>query len=291
MESFGRTPGRPPILVTGATGQVGRAVTGALERRGAPVRLAARRPGRLGVRGGVAPVAFDFQHSSGWAAALEGCRGVFLLRPPAISDTASTLVPFVDMVREAGAGPVVFLSVAGAERLRWIPHHAVEEALRTGPDGWTLLRPGFFAQNLLSAYLDDIREDDRLYLPAGHGRVAFVDLRDVGEVAADALLDPEVHDGRAWTLTGPRAYTFAEVATLLSGALRRSIRYEPASIPGYLLHLRRRGLGWGRALVQTALHVGLRFGQAEAVDPTLGRLLGRPARSIEDFIQDQAERW
>ena len=56
--------------------------------------------------------------------------------------------------------------------------------------GHTLLRPGFFAQNLQDAYRRDIREEPRLHVPAGRGRVAFVDLRDPGEVAAMALIDP-----------------------------------------------------------------------------------------------------
>jgi uncharacterized protein YbjT (DUF2867 family) len=197
----------------------------------------------------------------------------------------------VDAARAEGVAQVVFLSVAGAGENRLVPHHAVERHLQAGPPGWTILRPGFFAQNLGDAYLRDLREDDRLYLPAGRGRAAFVDLRDVAEVAAAALLDPAGHAGRAWTLTGPVAVGFEEAARLLTGAVGRTIRYVPASLPGYALHLRRRGLPWGQVAVQAILHVGLRFGQAEAVDPTLERLLGRPGRSLADYVRDHAGLW
>lgn len=84
---------------------------------------------------------------------------------------------------------------------------------------------------------------------------------------------------------------FAEAAALVSRVLARPIRYVPASIPGYVLHCRRRGLPWGQALVQTILHVGLRFGQAEVVEPTLGGLLGRPPRTLEDYVRDHADLW
>jgi len=69
------------------------------------------------------------------------------------------------------------------------------------------------------------------------------------------------------------------------------VRYTPASIPGYLRHLRRRHVGWGQALVQTVLHVGLRLGNAARVDPALGQLLGRRARTVADYIRDAHAIW
>ncbi|HJK98433.1 MAG TPA: NmrA family NAD(P)-binding protein [Polyangiaceae bacterium LLY-WYZ-14_1] len=275
------------ILVTGATGQVGRWVVAALDERGAEVRQAVTpRPGRT-LTADQAP--FDFHDAATWPGAVQSCKAVFLLRPPAIAQVKETLNAFVDRARTEGAQHVVFLSVAGAASNPLVPHHAVEQHLRRSQTGtFTLLRPGFFAQNLETAYLEDLREDDRLYVPAGRGRVAFVDLRDVGEVAAQALLDPNRHQGQAYTLTGPARFRFAEAATLLSEALGRRIDYQPASVIGYMAHLRRRGLPLPQVLVQTVLHLGLRFGQAATVDPTLGRLLGRRPRDLADYIRDHA---
>jgi uncharacterized protein YbjT (DUF2867 family) len=216
---------------------------------------------------------------------------MFLLRPPAIADTKRTLVPFIDTAREQGVGHVVFLSVAGAEKNTFVPHHAVEAHLRARGHQYTLLRPGFFAQNLQDAYRRDIIEDDRLYVPAGRGRVAFVDLRDVAEVAALALCEPAAHHAKAYTLTGPEAIGFEHAAELLSGVLGRAIRYEPASVLGYVRHLRHRTLPWGQVAVQTLLHVGLRLGQAKAVDPTLASLLGRPGHTLREYVRDHAEVW
>lgn len=154
-----------------------------------------------------------------------------------------------------------------------------------------MLRPGFFAQNLATAYRTDIRDDDRIYLPAGDGKVAFIDTRDLGEIAAAILADPAQHAGRGYTLTGPRAVTFGEVADLLSSALGRPIVYQPARVPGYLRHLRSHDLPLPQRLVQTVLHTGLRRGDAEQVDPTLAQLLGRPPRDISDYITDHMDLW
>jgi uncharacterized protein YbjT (DUF2867 family) len=181
--------------------------------------------------------------------------------------------------------------VAGAGTNVLVPHHAVEAHLAGGPRDWTILRPGFFAQNLADAYRRDIVEDGRLYVPAGRGRVAFVDVGDVAEVAATALLDPEAHAGAAYTLTGPVAASFDEAGMYLTEALGRTIRYDRASVAGYALHLARRGMPVAQILVQTILHVGLAFGQAEAVDPTLPRLLGRAATSLRDYVMAHARQW
>jgi uncharacterized protein YbjT (DUF2867 family) len=279
------------ILVTGSSGNVGAAVVEQLRARGIPFRVGARRPGAAAPRDGEEVVAFDFLDPSTFRAAARGCEAVFLLRPPAVSNTRRTLNPFVDVAREQGVRQVVFVSVAGAADNPLVPHHAVEQHLRRGPAGWTILRPGFFAQNLGDAYRDDIARDDRLFVPAGAGRAAFVDVRDVAEVATTALLDPLAHDGRAYTLTGPEPVSFSEAAAILSRELARPIRYDPASVPGYMAHLRRRGLPFAQIAVQTVLHVGLRFGQAEAVDGTLGRLLGRRARTLAEYVKDHRALW
>jgi uncharacterized protein YbjT (DUF2867 family) len=202
-----------------------------------------------------------------------------------------TINAFIDAAVEAGVGHVVFSSVAGADTNRIVPHHRIETHLAASRLGWTVLRPGFFAQNLGTSYRTDIRDHDRIHVPAGDGEVAFVDTRDVGELAAIVLADPTPHAGRGYTLTGPRAVTFGEVAALLTDALGRPIRYEPATIGGYLRHLGSRDLPVAQQVVQTVLHVGLRRDAAAPVDPTLGRLLGRSARDIADHVADHLVLW
>ncbi len=220
----------------------------------------------------------------------QGADHLFLMRPPAIANVADTLLPFVDEARRRGVKLIVFLSVAGAETNRLVPHHAVEKHLQRDC-AWTILRPGFFAQNFGDAYRQDIVEDDRVFVPAGEGRVAFVDVRDVAEVAASAFSSPGEHAGRGYTLTGPAAIGFAAATAELSTLLERQIRYQPASIIGYGAHLRERGLPWAQLAVQTVLHVGLRFGQAERVDTTLALLLGHLPRTLADYFRDHCEQW
>jgi uncharacterized protein YbjT (DUF2867 family) len=278
--------------VTGATGNVGQHVVRALRLLGVPIVAGGTDAGRLraALGDGVATRPLDLADPGTYAEAVRGIRGLFLLRPPPIANVKETLNVLVDRAIAAGVEHVTFLSVEGADEQRWVPHHAVEEHLARRGVSATILRPGFFAQNLGDAYAPDIRGRDELYVPAGRGRVAFVDVRDVGELAARSFADASLRQ-RAWTLTGPEAVTFDEVAAALTTVLGRTIRYRAASIPGYALHLRRRRLPWMQVLVQTVLHVGLRFGNASRVNPALETLLGHSPRTIRHYVEDHRTLW
>ena len=281
-----------PVLVTGATGNVGGAVAEALLAAGLPVRVAGTNENALRARfPGVETALVDFYRPETFGPALAGAGGLFLLRPPPISRVGPTLNALVDVAARQGVGHVIFSSVTGADTNRIVPHHRVETHLRTAGVPWTILRPGFFDQNLADAYRRDITADDRIYLPAGRGRAAFIDTRDVGEVAAAVFADPGRHRGAGYTLTGGQALDFDEVAALLTEILGRPIRYQAASVAGYLWHLHRRRLPLVPAVVQTVLHTGLRRGQAQLVDPTLARLLGRAPRTLDRYIRDHRELW
>jgi uncharacterized protein YbjT (DUF2867 family) len=280
-------------VVTGAVGNVGREVVRALTSSGLTVRAADLSIPTIEVMHGdsVEAVLLDYEQHDTFGPVLEGCTSLFLVRPPAIACMESTLLPFIDAALEHGVEHIVFLSVAGAATNKLVPHHAVERHLAERNARHTLLRPGFFAQNLGVAYRDDIANEGRLFLPAGRGRVAFVDIRDVAELAAIILADPAPHRGEAYTCTGAEALSFEETARLMTDVIKRPIRYESASISGYVRHLHARGLPLAQIAVQTVLHVGLRFGQSEKIDPTLERLLGRRPRTLAAYVRESAELW
>jgi uncharacterized protein YbjT (DUF2867 family) len=184
-----------PVLVTGASGNVGRQVARLAVAAGWRVRAAGRDPTRLAELpelDGADPVRFDF-------AALEGVDRVFLMRPPDVSDTARVIRPVIERMRDVGVRHVTFLSLLGVNPA--LPHWRVERDLLAAGLPTTFLRAGFFAQNLGDAYRADIREHDRIRLPAGRGRTSVVDVRDVAAVATLSLDRPERHRGQAYDLT------------------------------------------------------------------------------------------
>jgi uncharacterized protein YbjT (DUF2867 family) len=285
------------VLVTSAAGHIGREVVLALS---AGAASSARLVVRAGDRSTAAVEAMhgprvevaclDYERPETFAGAVAGCRALFLTRPPSVARVESTLLPFLDVALAEGVEHVVFLSVAGAATHALVPHHAVERYLAARAPSFTLLRPGFFSQNLGLAYREDIVEG-RLVLAAGRERVAFVDVRDVAELAAAILAAPSRHRGSAYTCTGKEALSFEEAALLLSEVLERPVRFEAASIAGYVRHLHLRGMALPQIAVQTLLHVGLRLGGEAAIDPTLERLLGRPPRGLASYIRESASLW
>ena len=152
------------VLVTGASGNVGRAVIHALRGRGLGVTAAAHGGG--GQIHDCPRVRLDFEDRSTWSDALRGQRHLFLMRPPAISDVAHTLNPFIDAARASGVDHVVFLSVAGAGKSRIVPHRKVEDHLRRSGDHYTNLRPGFFAWTEVADALTSALGREIRYQPA-----------------------------------------------------------------------------------------------------------------------------
>lgn len=278
-------PAVKPVLVTGPTGTVGGPLLDILAAGGTPVVAGARDPDRIG--GAIEARTVDFERPETFDSALRGVGRVFLMRPPAIG--GRHLRPFVEAASRSGVEHVVFLSVMGVNRA--LPHWRVEQDLRASPMGWTFLRPSFFAQNLETAYRADIRDHGRIRLASGRGRTSFVDTRDVAAVAALVLGDPAPHAGLAYTLTGPAALDYHQVASMLSAELGRVVVYEPRPLLSYRRELRRRGLPDGFVTVQMVINLVARLGLAGRVTDTLGRLLGRPPTTLTTYLHDRRACW
>lgn len=276
------------ILVTGASGNVGAVVARVLRSAGAEVRLGVRTPNDQASD----QVAFDFLDQRTWASAFDGVDAMFLVRPPAIGNVRRDLLPAVESARSAGVQQVVFLSLQGAERNKVVPHATVESWLRDSGLDWTFVRASFFHQNLSTTHVSDVRDRDEICVPAGTGRTAFVDAEDIGAVAAAALLDRAGHAGRAWTVTGPRALAYGEVAEILSHELGRPIRYGRPGIPRYVRHARRTlGMPWGMVAVTTAIYTTARLGLATGLTDDVRTVLGREPIDFAEFARREREAW
>jgi uncharacterized protein YbjT (DUF2867 family) len=277
------------ILVTGATGTVGRHVAQGLAERGADAVAATRRPEAVADDLPLPTVRFDFENPSTYDA-FDGVRTVFLVRPPAMALVWASIFPSLDAAERRGVEHVVFLSLLGAEQNPLVPHRWIEWKLRRSGMDETLLRPSFFMQNLVTTHRADLRDRDEIYVPAGHGRTSFVDARDVAAVGVRALTD-ERHRGAAYALTGDEALSYVEVADRFSEGLGRDIRYANPSILDFVHHMRGQDHPWPFVLVMTGIYLTARFGLAATVTGDLERVLGGPPTSMRAFIRDYRSFW
>jgi uncharacterized protein YbjT (DUF2867 family) len=221
------------ILITGATGTTGRAVVEELRGLGARgVRALVRDPARADFirEAGFEAVAGDFERPETLGAALEGVGRALLLTPPT-PDTVNHHREFVVAAAGAGVSHVVKLSAFGADADapegfgRW--HGQAENLLKTSGLKWTMLRPNFFMQNLLGQ-ARQIAATGSIFQPVGDARASFIDARDIAAVAARVLTE-EGHEEQSYTLTGPEALSYHDVAAKLSEVAGRSITYVPVS--------------------------------------------------------------
>jgi uncharacterized protein YbjT (DUF2867 family) len=273
------------VLVTGATGNVGSAVVAALAARGEPVRAFVRDPGaRLGEHAELA--LGDFADPSSLRRALDGVDRVFLASGDGPAKVAHECA-VIDAAAACGVRLLAKASAAGADAASPLPGAAyngrIEEHLRGSGIPWVTLRAGFFMTNLLAS-AGEVRATGRLMAPAGTGRVAMIDPRDVGAVGA-AVLTSDGHERRVYELTGPEAIGYAEVAHALSAAVGRSIEYvdvppgAPPELPRWL------------ATQLDLVFERIRQGALEHVTDTVRVLTGADPRGIARFAHDNAARF
>lgn len=277
------------ILVTGATGNVGREVLRELSARGAATRAAVYNLADAPqVTGGAAEaVRFDFRDPTTFPAAFAGADRLFLMRPPAISNVKRDMQPAIDYAARQGISHIVFLSLIGVERNRIVPHAKIEKLLMHSGVGWTMLRCGFFMQNLDTTHRADLVEADDIFVPAGGGRTAFIDARDIGAVAAGVLTEPG-HENKAYNLTGSEALSYGEVAAIMAEELGRPITYSDPSPLAFARRFRRRGYPGGMVNVMLGIYLTTRLGMAAGISPDVERLLGRPPITMRQYVRDYA---
>ena len=275
------------ILVTGATGQVGSAVIAALRAFDgivvrAGVRDVAEGAAKWSGNTGVQPVTFDFLDSASQDAALADCDSLFLLRPPQLTGDFGDVIV---RARRHGVTHIVFLSVQGAERNWFVPHHKIERRLVASGVPYTMLRPAYFMQNFTSTLHDELVRRHRIFLPAGDARFTLVDVGDIARVAAQVLTQPGTqHHGQAYTLTSETPLNFQQMADQLTTGLGTPITYESPRPWRFYRSLRRDGRDPSLILVMLLLHLLPRFTGTPPVTRTVADLTGRPPIEFAEFV-------
>jgi uncharacterized protein YbjT (DUF2867 family) len=278
-----------PVLVTGATGNTGRAVAENLVHRGTPVRAMVRAEADRGrLPAGVQPVVADFDDPASIAAALHDAGRAYLVTPSSERAEAQQR-RFADLAVQAGVRHLVVLSQLGADEqspVRFLRYHAaVERHIRDLGIAYTFLRPNLFFQGLL-AFARMIAADGRFYAPIGDAKVSAVDVRDIAAVAAAALTETG-HDGATYTLTGPAPITHAEIAAALTSALGRDITFIDAPPDMFAENLQGILPPWQiQGLLEDYAHY--RRGEAASVSPAVAEITGRPGIDVRQFALDYA---
>jgi uncharacterized protein YbjT (DUF2867 family) len=271
------------ILITGATGTVGRQTVSQLLAAGAAVRALARDPETAGLPGDVEVAGGDLSDPDTLAPALKGVEAVFLVWPFTTAEGAPAVLDAI----ERGTRRLVYLSSAGGQRPdpAGLFHADMERVIEESKLDWTFLRPSGFASNT-RMWAGQIRGDGVVRWPYGAAARSLIHESDIAAVATRALTG-EGHSGAKHVLTGPDLLTQAEQVRTIGDVIGRPARWE--DVPPEAV---RDGLvaAFGDAsFADHALDTWARFvDEPEIVTSTVERITGSPARTFRAWVSDHA---
>ncbi|MBK9140146.1 MAG: NAD(P)H-binding protein [Verrucomicrobia bacterium] len=277
------------ILVTGSTGNLGRAVVATLTTKGVHVLAAARNPGKVVPSAGIEPIAFDYVAPATHAAALRGVTGLFLLAPPLDPEAPAKLNPVIDLAKARGLQHIVLVSALGVDAVEEAPLRVVERHLLASGVPHTILRPNFFMENFSTGFLAPMLKQGGILLAAADGKTTFISVADIAEVAATAFVKGLT--SRQYNLTGPAALDHRTVTAIISKLSRKPITYQ--AIPEEAMFRGLRGTGMPEGAVQYVgvLYRAVRAGYAATVTTDVETVTGRKPIPFEAFASQNAAAW
>ena len=280
------------ILVTGATGNVGRNVVEQLVTRGADVRALVRDPAKADFPAGVEVVQGDLLDADSLRGAMSGVSTLFLLNGVVADEFTQALIA-LNVALQAGIERIVYLSVIHSDIYVNVPHFAgkfgVERMIERMGLNATILRPAYYMDNEIT--IKDVVTGYGIYpMPIGDKGLAMVDARDVGEIAAIELIRREQSATplplNRINLVGPETLNGARAAAIWSDVLGRTIAFPGSDTAAFEQNLRQFMPNWMafdmRLMAERFLTDGMLPETGDA--DRLTTLLGRPLRSYRDYV-------
>ncbi|HEX2612077.1 MAG TPA: SDR family oxidoreductase [Fibrobacteria bacterium] len=273
------------ILVVGASGKVGSELVKLLKSQGHAVRVTTGKPAS-----GTDAVQVDLATGAGLDAAFAGIERAFFLSPGGYADQLKVLSPLIAKAKANGLKKVVLMTAIGVDMNPEAPLRKAELELEASGVPFNIIRPQWFMQNFNSFWVQGIKDAGRIDLPAGDGKAAFIDARDIAAVAAKLLTD-DSRNGQAFTLTGPELLTHADVAKILSETLGKPVTFHDTTPED----LRKTLLSWGVPADYTELLVTLlgflKAGYTAVQNDSVKQILGREPGDFRTYAKDFAASW
>lgn len=283
------------VLVTGGTGTVGSHVVRELAEQKADMAVLTRDKAKASnLPAGVTGVEGDLGKPASVRQIFSGVDAVFLLNPVSPTESHEALLAITAM-RDAGVKRIVYLSVQDADKAPWLPHFGskvgVEAALRASGIAFTILRPNNFFQN--DYWMKDALLQHGVYAtPLGSAGVSRVDVRDIAEIAARALLTADL-ENQAIEINGPEALTGEAVTQAWGRALARPITYGGDDLDAWEQQMLQFMPDWMvydfRNMFEYFQRHGLQPSRESLQRQT--DILGHPPRSFDTFVAETAAAW
>jgi uncharacterized protein YbjT (DUF2867 family) len=281
------------ILVTGASGTVGRPVLEEVSKLKKPVKAMYRSAeDARSAPPGVATVLADFADSASLAEVLRGIDAIYLVCSP-IPQLVELESNVIDACKRAGVGYVVLNSSLGAgDYPKSFPswHRKVEDKLQASGLQYAIFRPNSFMQNIAAYNAPSIRAMGAFYLAMGDAKLSLIDVRDIAAIVARALANPPAFAGKTFELNGPEAFSYTEIAAKISRVAGRPVRY--VNIPEDAQRKAMLDLGMPDWQVNALLDLQQYYsvaGKGAEVTPPIEEFLGRAPITLDQYLTENKE--
>lgn len=280
------------ILIIGATGSVGLEVAKRLSKLKIPVKIAVRNPERaksLNLKG-VEFVQFDYSEVESFDQAFANVDKVLLVSPPSNLKLHKNVKDAIDHAIKSGVKLIVNISAISIESDLEKPMKDIEGHISKSKLDYVFLRPNCYMQNFRDLFKDFIIKENQITVPADDGKVCFVDVRDVADVAVKALIDDKLKN-KIFSLTGNQSINMHVVAYLFSEVLNREIEYNKVSKTEFEKILK--SAGWPASTIEGTIQVcsHVKTGKTDVITNDIQKILGREPINLEKFIRDYMDNW
>lgn len=277
-----------PILVTGASGVLGRAIVSALSTAGISVKQGVRNPEKAAA--GIESVRLDYTEPTTFASALNDVRGLVLMAPPLDGDAPAKLGPLVAQAKNSGIEHIVFISAFGVNHNEQAPLRIVEHAVIDSGIPYTILRPNFFMENFSEGHVaGSISDQNGIFVAAGDGKTSFISVHDIAGSVVAAINAPLKN--REFDLTGPEALDHAEVAKIIADVSGRPVVYHSLTEEQMNAGALAAGLPEPMVGYLAVLYGVVRAGYAAGVTSDVETVTGKKPETFRAFAQSAASAW
>jgi len=285
---------RQYITVFGATGNIGKELIALLSEAKIPTIAITRNINNAIKLPFIEWTEADMADNNSLEMPLSKSKVVFLLSG-ASKNFVQEQNNVIEIAKQQGVSHIVKLSSGAADKNSpyYIPkiHGKVEDFLKTSGINWTMLQPNGIMQNWLLDTAESVKKERKIFEATGNGKRSHIDRRDIAEVAFNCLTEPQKHINKTYFLTSEKAVNYSEIAEAISKVINEKVTYIPLSIDEARQQMQNAGMP--PFLIDTFISydTAQRDGKTAIVTDHVRSIIGKPARTVEQFAIDYADKF
>lgn len=279
------------ITVFGATGRIGKELLGFLSQAKIPAIAVTRDINKAVTIPFVEWVEADMNSKESLPPAMAKSKAVFLSSSMS-NEFVKNQSNVIEAAKQMGVMHIVKLSSGAADKNSPFyiakAHGEIEEILKTSDVAYTILQPTGFMQNWLGELLHTVKTERKIYEATGKGKRAYIDLRDIAEVAFKILINPDKHNLHTYVLTGGEAVNYDRIAEIISCSINEPVTFVELTQEEAALRMQKKGMPDSMIQTFVAYAENQRTGKADFVSNAVPEILHKPARTVDAFMEEHA---